>query len=998
MTRPQIIRADTLDLQDQHSPSAQDHSRQPTQPAPLGIGPAAPHQQSAIRQVEQERADEEHWDHNRHTLRDEPGSDDESTVVQNGQDQRQDELAVRQNGGISGSQDDADMDDADVDDGLDDDMMDKISSSPSIDDGGYNFSSASPSRNAYSTPPRQTRTSSLQNMSSPGEGDSSPFLSTPLHLPLGIARRSRNSSSEELRSSASSMYTSSPKHLPLSFNRQLAESRRCGEYHGTLSSNLELDPQFQALRLAEDAESEDESRDILTPLAGDRLVSAINKRLENREQDSVSDIREDDLRDLLLPIDDSLLDNSFDDEVLLSPRPLPELPKSTLPGSTGTPNSPTSPTGSSDGWDTDSDDSATWTDDEDVMKVSFSTDPRFVDSGWGGECLRDSEDIDFEFVYALHTFVATVEGQANATKGDTMVLLDDSNSYWWLVRIVKDSTIGYLPAEHIETPTERLARLNKHRNIDLSATMLGDNAERSKNPLKKAIRRRNAKNVTFGGPTYVEASDYDYSSDEEDDEDVEKALMAAAEQQQQQEAQKMETDERSGDDAILAVEPLKVNGTKKDSKSDGQENNETQDKARAVGPKISKNGTMRNTDSFFKDDNTETRKITITPNILRDDSSGRSSDSHERGPSLDSFLEKSSSAEKTKDDKKKKEKKPGMLSGLFKRKDKKKGSTDDYGEEKVSEELSRGSMETKESMDSTTEKSEIDSMEKPQRQSSRGKIQKQSKSVRETSPKKVISSIRTDSPEDVRQRSDLSSNPKPIQNGTSTMRKVDSENGVQTSSKSSPTESSLKKETKAEARAETTTSQSRSLKSRNPFADPDNSRMQIDTKTVVDHLLESPVQVSPVDTTEPPALVLDNSSQEEPVSPSSSPSIIDMPIEAPPAPQASTHQPASQPPSRPAPAPAAKDSAASPSPPPGPAWSDAHLRTYMDDSTDVRDLLLVVHDKSGVVPVGSDHPIMAGLFAKETKRIKELDSSLDTLLGDWLNKKRSRSVASTSSR
>lgn len=30
-----------------------------------------------------------------------------------------------------------------------------------------------------------------------------------------------------------------------------------------------------------------------------------------------------------------------------------------------------------------------------------------------------------------------------------------------------DSVLGYLPAEHIETPTERLARLNKHRNIDV---------------------------------------------------------------------------------------------------------------------------------------------------------------------------------------------------------------------------------------------------------------------------------------------------------------------------------------------------------------------------------------------------------------------------------------------------------------------------------------------------------------------------------------------------
>ena len=30
------------------------------------------------------------------------------------------------------------------------------------------------------------------------------------------------------------------------------------------------------------------------------------------------------------------------------------------------------------------------------------------------------------------------------------------------------TALGYLPAEHIETPLERLARLNKHRNIDVS--------------------------------------------------------------------------------------------------------------------------------------------------------------------------------------------------------------------------------------------------------------------------------------------------------------------------------------------------------------------------------------------------------------------------------------------------------------------------------------------------------------------------------------------------
>ena len=36
---------------------------------------------------------------------------------------------------------------------------------------------------------------------------------------------------------------------------------------------------------------------------------------------------------------------------------------------------------------------------------------------------------------------------------------------------------GYLPAEHIETPTERLARLNKHRNVDVGETSLAFSGE-----------------------------------------------------------------------------------------------------------------------------------------------------------------------------------------------------------------------------------------------------------------------------------------------------------------------------------------------------------------------------------------------------------------------------------------------------------------------------------------------------------------------------------------
>lgn len=52
------------------------------------------------------------------------------------QRQQQDSLAIAQNGGVSSEE--ADLE-AEADD-LDDDMMDRISSSPSIEDGGYTSS------------------------------------------------------------------------------------------------------------------------------------------------------------------------------------------------------------------------------------------------------------------------------------------------------------------------------------------------------------------------------------------------------------------------------------------------------------------------------------------------------------------------------------------------------------------------------------------------------------------------------------------------------------------------------------------------------------------------------------------------------------------------------------------------------------------------------------------------------------------------------------------
>ncbi|KZT20594.1 hypothetical protein NEOLEDRAFT_1100616 [Neolentinus lepideus HHB14362 ss-1] len=151
-----------------------------------------------------------------------------------------------------------------------------------------------------------------------------------------------------------------------------------------------------------------------------------------------------------------------------------------------------------------------------------------------------NESIDFDLVYALHSFAATVEGQANVVKGDSLFLMDDSNSYWWLVRVLKTQEVGYIPAENIETPFERLARLNKHRNVDLSSAtqteLQGDvhqqrdrlrtnlssragNGTPSPTPERGHQRSRSTKSVIFQASFHVHRYPPAVWGDEDEDED-----------------------------------------------------------------------------------------------------------------------------------------------------------------------------------------------------------------------------------------------------------------------------------------------------------------------------------------------------------------------------------------------------------------------------------------------------------------------------------------------
>jgi hypothetical protein len=73
-----------------------------------------------------------------------------------------------------------------------------------------------------------------------------------------------------------------------------------------------------------------------------------------------------------------------------------------------------------------------------------------------------------------------------------------------------------------------------------------------------------------------------------------------------------------------------------------------------------------------------------------------------------------------------------------------------------------------------------------------------------------------------------------------------------------------------------------------------------------------------------------------------------------------------------------------------PAWSDSSLRTYLDDGSDIRDMLVVINDTTGVVPVGQDHPIMAQFCIEERKTMSGLSSELDSLLNGLLEKRGKR--------
>ncbi|CAG8466965.1 5722_t:CDS:10 [Acaulospora colombiana] len=107
------------------------------------------------------------------------------------------------------------------------------------------------------------------------------------------------------------------------------------------------------------------------------------------------------------------------------------------------------------------------------------------------------EEINYDLVYAFHNFTATVEGQTSVEKGEPLVLLDDSNSYWWLVKVLRNEEVGYIPAENVEASS---SQNNSDRDYSLD----------SKDTVKKQ------KGVKFKSMEFITRIEYE----EEDEEEV----------------------------------------------------------------------------------------------------------------------------------------------------------------------------------------------------------------------------------------------------------------------------------------------------------------------------------------------------------------------------------------------------------------------------------------------------------------------------------------------
>ncbi|KAJ2863449.1 protein phosphatase regulator [Coemansia erecta] len=164
---------------------------------------------------------------------------------------------------------------------------------------------------------------------------------------------------------------------------------------------------------------------------------------------------------------------------------------------------------------------------QDLEFDGVPTDPDLITDDNESDSSLVDEDVDDDYVYALFHFPQMVEGQVTVDEGEKLTLLDDSNSYWWLVQNLRDNQMGYIPADNIETAFGKLARVNRRKNMKLCRPD-PEHIMLSRQPV---VPKPNARNVKFNEKLVTEVfisapvtedeyseDEYDYDYDDDDDE------------------------------------------------------------------------------------------------------------------------------------------------------------------------------------------------------------------------------------------------------------------------------------------------------------------------------------------------------------------------------------------------------------------------------------------------------------------------------------------------
>ena len=551
--------------------------------------------------------------------------------------------------------------------------------------------------------------------------------------------------------------------------------------------------------------------------------------------------------------------------------------------------------------------------------------------------------------------------------------------------------------------------------------MLTDTTEKpkSKNPLKK----KKNKTVQFAAPTYVDYTDPEYSDEEENVDDLATQQLQQEQHQhqhQQQQQQQHQVQQQSSldsdmEDESARVEPLKTRSQQRDTKTETKKP-ETSREENKTGVRISEyadsasewprktsNGTVR--DSFFKDDTVETKKITLTPNLLRDDEPRTSNDSlqSKQRPSLD----KLDGNDKKKKKEKEKDKKSGGLRGFFSRRDKR------GGKEEEDDILGRHTDDKEEEDDNLIEKPaqrQPSKLQKPQPRVEPSPARRSNSISREPGVdiKTFLSETRLNnvanvppatmrlvesSPKSSQERSAQDQwrqrEQSPGSRGAGTRRKPQSRLEADIDNDESDEDFALEPTQKAPIPDAIIHQQPQAVQDRAvPESQPEASRAaasKISPDSAAAHKpqseprAESPVDVSPVDNS-PSGLI---TSEEEAAqdAASSSPAEPVEPEEPPvPVPEAQNQPQGKAPSTRSVISPttintgtATGNTTASSSPRVSESWDDVSLRAFFDSGSEIRDMLVLVFDKNNVDPDPDlDNPLASSLFREENAKLAEI--------------------------